>query len=430
LFRLENALRIFALPFCASLATGAFADVITLKDGREISGQIEYGSAREIRISVGGSSQVVSVDQVQSVRFVTSNSVAASPAAGPAPLAPAPVVGQQIVTLPVGTEIAIRTIDRIQSKKADLNKDYAASLDAPVVVNGVTVLPASTTAFLKVSDVQSAGFKRNASLSLSLVGLSVSGQRVTLETGKLDSQSGSQGKRTLTATAIGAGAGAAIGAVAAGGFGAAVGAAAGGAGGAVVGKVLGNGVEIAPETRFTYKLTKAVEIKSLDNAAAAATSPRPMSALVSAPKAVTEPEFVDQFFLLDSTGALKPLEQQTGHPEAKRKASGSYTVIPGEHSSVRIPQGTDLSVIVRLARTADPMAVIQFGRLNVKNGERELQVQADKVQNESAVPFEAAKYGDNSFRIKPRTELGPGEYVLSLTTTDDGFCFGIDAAPK
>jgi len=50
----------------------------------------------------------------------------------------------QSITLPVGTEIAISTIDRIDSKTADKNKEYAASLDDPVIVDGVEVVPAPT----------------------------------------------------------------------------------------------------------------------------------------------------------------------------------------------------------------------------------------------------------------------------------------------
>jgi uncharacterized protein YcfJ len=166
----------------------------------------------------------------------------------------------QSITLPTGTEIAIRTIDRIDSKKADLKREYAANLDDPIIVDGVTVAPANTKAFLRVSDVQRAGFARRASLSLSLIAVSINGQRVNVETDKVDSKSGSQAKRTLAGTAVGAGAGAAIGGALGGGAGAGIGAGIGAAGGAVAGKLMGKAVEIAPETRFTYRLMQPVVI--------------------------------------------------------------------------------------------------------------------------------------------------------------------------
>jgi len=169
---------------------------------------------------------------------------------------------QQSITLPIGTEIAVRTLDRIDSKSAKLNRDYAATLDDPIVVDGATIVPANTNAFLQVTDKQRSGFTRRASLSISLVAVTVNGQRVAIETGKVDSKSGSQAKRTATGTAIGAGTGAVIGGLAGGGLGAGIGAAAGGAAGAVGGVLMGKTVEIAPETRFTYRLTQPVVVNS------------------------------------------------------------------------------------------------------------------------------------------------------------------------
>ena len=166
------------------------------------------------------------------------------------------------ITLPAGTEIAIRTVNRIESKKADLRTEYPASLDDPIVVNGETVVPANANAFLRVIELRSPGMTHRASLSMTLVAVMVNGQRLTLETGKVDSAAGSQAKRTAVGAAGGAAGGAAIGALAGGGLGAAVGAGVGAAGGAIAGKLTGKGVEIAPETRFTYKLIEPAVITS------------------------------------------------------------------------------------------------------------------------------------------------------------------------
>jgi len=172
------------------------------------------------------------------------------------------LVSAQTITLAPGTEIAVRTIDRIDSKKASLSKEYAASLDDPISVDGVIIVPVNAKAYLRVTDLKSAGFKRRASLSLTLVAVEINSRRVSVEANKVDSQSGSQAKRTLTGTAAGAATGAAIGGIAGGGLGAGIGAGVGAAGGAIAGKIFGKAVEIAPETRFTYRLTEAVEIPS------------------------------------------------------------------------------------------------------------------------------------------------------------------------
>jgi hypothetical protein len=188
----------------------------------------------------------------------------ASPQA-PSPQAPSPASAEpQSITLPVGTEIAISTVDRIDSKTASLNREYAANLDDAVILDGVTVVPANASAFLRVTDLKNPKFKR-ASLAISLVAVTVNGRRVEVNTDKVDSQSGSRAPRTAVGAAAGAGAGAAIGAAVGGGAGAGIGAAIGGLAGATGGVLTRKGVEVAPETRFTYKLTQPVSILLADS---------------------------------------------------------------------------------------------------------------------------------------------------------------------
>jgi hypothetical protein len=102
------------------------ADIVTLKDGTQISGSVESGGTREIRVKVGETSQTVSVDRIQSIHFDAPESTSTPP---------------QPQTLPIGTKISIRTIDEIDSNKADESKEYAASVDEAVVVNGITAVP-------------------------------------------------------------------------------------------------------------------------------------------------------------------------------------------------------------------------------------------------------------------------------------------------
>jgi hypothetical protein len=240
------------LLFVLLLTVAASADVVTLKDGRRISGQVESGNTQELRIRSGVRTEAVPIDQVQSIRFGV--------------LEDPPPAARTAITLPAGTEIAVRTIERIDSKKADLSREYAGSLDDPIVVDGVAVVPANANAVLRIVEAQGPGLSRRASLSTALVAFVVNGRRIDVTTEKVDSKAGSQAKRTLTGTAAGAGAGAAIGAAAGGGAGAAIGAGVGAAAGSVVGKLSGKGVEIAPETRFTYKLAQPVAIPSAEAA--------------------------------------------------------------------------------------------------------------------------------------------------------------------
>jgi hypothetical protein len=146
---------------------------------------------------------------------------------------------------------------------------------------------------------------------------------------------------------------------------------------------------------------------------------------------LAEPEYVGDFFLLDSTAALKPFERQTGQLDAKLKAFGLGGVteaffVPGSHSPVRVTEGTDVSAIVRLAsREINPVSIVQLFRFKVRNNRRELPISGGGY-GDSAVPFEFVKYGEKSFKIKPKGDLPPGEYVFGLNTSQDGYCFGID----
>jgi hypothetical protein len=83
------------IPWLFGALTGSllFADVITLKDGRQISGAVESGTIRELHIKVGDQSQTIGIDQVQAIQFGSPAApplpkAAAAPAAGPAPAQP------------------------------------------------------------------------------------------------------------------------------------------------------------------------------------------------------------------------------------------------------------------------------------------------------------------------------------------------------
>jgi hypothetical protein len=357
---------------------------------------------------------------------------------------PAPAE-QPSVTLPIGTEIAIRTIDRINSKTADLKREYAASLDDPVMVDGTTVIPANTSAFLRVSDVQRAGFSRRASLSLSLIAVNINGQRFNVETDKVDSKSGSQAKRTLAGTAVGAGTGAAIGGALGGGAGAGIGAGIGAAGGAVAGKVMGKAVEIAPETRFTYRLMQPLVVDDPKPAAPQA-GPRPAPArqpsvdvarppitatappsslderqapLKTPTNSGPEPESIGAVYLQDQSGTLTQLERNKGI--ARRSEGREYWEIDGTRSPVRLKSGQKMLFVVRLANGMDPST---FALLPLEADIASRRTKSDP-QNKTAsltLLLNVTKVGESTYALTPVRDLEAGEYTFSPTN----YCFGVD----
>ena len=231
---MKRTLLIVAGQFCLLHGTNILADVVTLRNGRQISGAVESGGIREIQVRVGADSQTVPVDQIQSIQFDAS-------------LSPG-----QSITLKAGTQIAIRTTTAIESKNPDTYKEYAAYLDDAIVIDGITVAPKNAGAFIRLTK------DKRKIVGTSLVAVSINGQRVEVNTDPLESKAPSH---SLRDGAIGAVAGAGIGALAGGAIGAGIGAVAGGVGGVLVDKNTGH-VKIPSETRFTYKLTESVVIGS------------------------------------------------------------------------------------------------------------------------------------------------------------------------
>jgi uncharacterized protein YcfJ len=374
-------------------------------------------------------------------------------------LVPGAPAQQQSITLPVGTEIAISTVDRINSKKADSRKEYAASLDDAVIVDGVTVIPAKASAFLRVSDIKDAGFSSRASLATSLVAVMINGQRVAVNTDKVDSKSGSQVKRTATGAAVGAGTGAAIGGAVGGGAGAGIGAGVGAAGGAVAGKIFGKAVEIAPETRFTYRLTQPVVVDSvvadsdepaaprLQRAQAPARQPAadadpPPSVPPPPPPAppkerpapvaeainpVAEPDLIGVMFFQDPSGSLLSLEQNRGTP--RRRANGNsqltYWEMAGARSPVRLKSGQKMLFVIRPANGIDPTTFSLFP-LETKTDNRRTESDPGNKTAPLTLLFNVTKIGESSYGLAPVQDLAAGEYAFSPKNSDDAYCFGVD----
>src|ERR1700683_3266110 len=85
---------------CGLLAgSRLFADVVTLKDDRQISGLVESGNTQELHIKVGDQLQTIDIHEVQAIQFGVSLPAPATvppppKAAAPAPAAPEPAPAQ------------------------------------------------------------------------------------------------------------------------------------------------------------------------------------------------------------------------------------------------------------------------------------------------------------------------------------------------
>jgi hypothetical protein len=176
---------------------------------------------------------------------------------------PLPPAEPHRVTLPAGTELAIR-LEQYLSSSRNLGGDtFYASLEEPLLVDNWLVAEKGARVEGRVVEADRAGRVQGQSkLTIELVRLhTADGQTVDVVTNRLHNQGPDSKKADAAKVGIGAGIGALIGAVAGGGKGAAIGAGVGaGAGGGAVAATRGKEVELPTETRLTFRLLDPVEI--------------------------------------------------------------------------------------------------------------------------------------------------------------------------
>jgi hypothetical protein len=183
---------------------------------------------------------------------------------GSAPAAARPAAPEfESIVLPAGTSLEVTVDQTVSSKTNNAGDQFAASVAAPVVVNGKQVIPRGASITGTVTNAKSAGrFKGNAELSLTLGSVRVGGRDYELQSSTFTEATGSRGKRTAVTTGVGAAAGAVIGAIAGGGKGAAIGAGAGAGAGATGAALTGErDVELPAETKVNFELSQPLTIQ-------------------------------------------------------------------------------------------------------------------------------------------------------------------------
>ena len=177
--------------------------------------------------------------------------------------APQPPVRQPVeVTVPAGATITVRMIDGIDSAQNRPGEEFAASVDAPVVVDNHIVIRKGADARVRLVQAKSAGHMTGQSqLQVELVGLAIGAQTYAVESSAVEKTGASRGKRTAETVGGGAALGGLIGAIAGRGKGAAIGAAVGaGAGTAVQASTKGQQIQIPPETKLDFTLKAPITV--------------------------------------------------------------------------------------------------------------------------------------------------------------------------
>ena len=185
---------------------------------------------------------------------------APAPAAGSQPTVAAQAPTQPAtpisLTVPSGTELAIRINERISVKSSRAGDHFSGEVVEPVESNGSIVIPKGTPVSGRIDESHRRGhFKGRSILELRLTSMTLNGNQYALDTH--DSVRTKKGKGKRSSAFIGGmtGAGMLIGGIATGGVGLAIGGAAGaGAGTALAGGTGNRDINIPAESIVHFRL--------------------------------------------------------------------------------------------------------------------------------------------------------------------------------
>lgn len=175
--------------------------------------------------------------------------------------------GAVYATIPSGSELVVRTNERIESSSATEGRAYSAQVDRDVLDSaGNVIIPRGSGAQLVIRDVSRGGTVSGPQMALDLQSLTVNGQSYYVST--QDVQRGDQGvganRRTGEYVGGGAVLGTLLGAIAGGGKGALIGAIAGAAaGGGVQVLTRGKEIRVPAETVLTFRLDQPLSLNPM-----------------------------------------------------------------------------------------------------------------------------------------------------------------------
>lgn len=183
-------------------------------------------------------------------------------ASGAQPAAPQTPPPPATVDIPAGTRVRVRLDQDLGSKISQPGESFSATVEAPVVVDGQTIIPRDARAEGTVIDAKPLGhFKGGALLELRLERIRTQWGSYPVQTSTMERVEKGKGKRTGLFAGGGAGLGALVGGLAGGGKGALVGALAGAGAGTAGSAMTGNHQIFLPaETLITFRLEHSVHV--------------------------------------------------------------------------------------------------------------------------------------------------------------------------
>jgi outer membrane murein-binding lipoprotein Lpp len=186
------------------------------------------------------------------------------PAAGPPPASQPGQPPAVSISVPAGTELAIRIDQRLSARTSYSGEHFNGNVVDPVLSNGTVIIPRGTPVSGRVVEAHHGGhFRGRSVLELRLTAMTLNGYEYPLDTH--DTVRSRRGKGRRSAGIIGGmtGAGMLIGGIASGGVGLAIGAAAGaGSGTAIAGGTGNHNLDIPAESIVHFRLADPLVVQN------------------------------------------------------------------------------------------------------------------------------------------------------------------------
>ncbi len=141
-------------------------------------------------------------------------------------------------------------------------------------------------------------------------------------------------------------------------------------------------------------------------------------------RGLSQPEEVGMVYFWNGR-VLIPLERNQA--VERKKGSAGYFEIQGPKSDVRVSENSSLVFILRLPRGVDPASYSLFQLVTV-SGTRQTRSQADHSGAPMTWPVDIDINSDSglvTYNLIVR-DLPPGEWSFSPSNSNDGYCFGVD----
>jgi hypothetical protein len=157
------------------------------------------------------------------------------------------------LTVPAGTELAVRVNERIDVKHAVPGEHFTGEIVEPVTNNGAVLIPRGTRVRGRIDEAHRRGhFKGSSVLELRLVSMTLNGNEYGLDTHDTVRTKKGKGKRTAGFIGGLTGAGMLIGGLASGGVGLAIGGASGAGAGTLLAGTTGNRDIVIPAESIVH----------------------------------------------------------------------------------------------------------------------------------------------------------------------------------